>query len=146
MSDLARNASLFAQLQRESSRLSPELAAWISDAHQCWREGVPLDTAFGLKPGPGQRHPATVARLAERNQYLRLAWVLVAGGTDWAKAENLACTIKRLPPLYRRYRSGHIPPTALTHMLCKASDYGPLPEKPRQLWNICRQVHIIVST
>lgn len=146
MSDLARNANLFEQLRQESTRLSPELAAWIHTAHQRWREGVPLDHAFGLKPGPGQRNPATLARLAERNRHLLMAWVLVAGGTDWAKAENLACTIKRLTPLYRRYRSGHTPPTALTHMLCKASDYGPLPEKPRQLWNICRQVDIIVST
>ncbi|MER2556417.1 MAG: hypothetical protein ABTQ93_02895 [Candidatus Competibacter denitrificans] len=146
-SDLARNAALFDQLHRETPRLSPELADWINAAYQRWHEGAPLDSAFGLRPGPGQRNPATLACMAERNRYLRAAWSVTAGTTSWARARNLADAINRLPIIYRRYKAGHLPVTAQNTALCKARDCGRLPKNPKQLQTLCaNQPPLFIST
>ncbi|MBK8183116.1 MAG: hypothetical protein IPK63_09525 [Candidatus Competibacteraceae bacterium] len=134
------SAEHFERLHLERARLSPPLASWIDRGYSQWLAGIPLDVAFDLRPAPGQRTAATKARLKMRNAYLHQAWLLVAGGSDWARAQNLAAAIARLPTAYRRYQLGHISTSRLTHLLCLAQGYGRLPSKPRQLLNICAGV------
>ena len=130
------SAALFQQLVEESGRLSPDTAAWIGNAFDRWLSGEPVEAAMGLKPGPGQRKPATLIRTEYRNDALRKAWGSYPG-TPWQKSRALAEAIGRLSQVYRRYRAGHPPASEVNRLLCTAADYGRLPEKPNQIHVIC---------
>ncbi len=120
----------------ESEKLSPQLQKWIEAGITCWLKGESLDDALGLKPGQGQRKPATRLRTDQRNAALREAWSLCPG-SPWQRSRALAELIGRLPTIHRRYRAGHPPASEVNRLLCIAADHGALPEKPNQLHAIC---------
>lgn len=130
------SAELFRRLSEESDLLPADVAAWIGNAFDRWLSGEPVEAAMGLKPGPGQRKPATLIRTEYRNGALRQAWALCPG-TPWQKSRALAEAIGRLSQVYRRYRAGHPPASEVNRLLCTAADYGRLPEKPNQIHVIC---------
>ena len=132
------SAELFRKLTGEVDRLPADVATWISTAFQRWLDGEDLEEALNLKPGPGQRKPATLIRADHRNAALRQAWSLCSG-TPWQKSRALAEFIGRLPPIYRRHRSGHPPTSEVNRLLCIAADQGRLPEKPNQIHSICAE-------
>lgn len=132
------SAELFQRLALESGRLSPDTAAWISTAFNRWLAGEPVEQALNLKPGPGQRKPATLVRIEHRNAVLREAWALCPG-TPWQRSRTLAEAIGRLPTVYRRYRAGHPPASEVNRLLCMAADHGRLPERPNQIHAICAE-------
>ncbi len=130
------SAELFRKLTVEAVNLPHDVAAWISTAYKRWLGGEDLEEALDLKPGPGQRKPATKIRTDQRNAALREAWSLCPG-SPWQRSRALAELIGRLPTIHRRYRAGHPPASEVNRLLCLAADHGALPERPNQIHAIC---------
>lgn len=121
----------------ESERLSPPIREWIEGGITCWLKGESLDDALGLKPGQGQRKPATRLRVAMRDSELRRAWELVDATSPWKRSVALAERIERLEPVYRGYKSGRLPASAVHQKLCAARDWYSLPSAPSRIHEIC---------
>lgn len=139
--DLATATGLFVALVGESQKLSPPVRDWLSAAVKRWLSGETLDRALGLVGGPGERRPATKARIELRNASLRKAWRLAEGETPWKKTLALAETIARLDPVYRGHKSGRPPTSELNARLCDARDCYRLPGSLSQIHTICSLPH-----
>ncbi len=121
----------------ESERLSAPLREWIERGISDWLSGESLDAALGLASRPGQRKPANRIRTALRDCELRRAWDLVDAPTGWKKSLRLAECISRLEPVYRGYKSGRLPASAVNQKLCAARDWYRLPTGSSRIHEIC---------
>ncbi len=129
--------SLLQLLMDEASRLSPPIREWLEAAISDWIKGKSMDSALGLSSLPGQRRPATRLRVAMRDSELRRAWGLVDATSPWKRSVALAERIERLEPVYRGYKSGRPPTSAVNQRLCAARDWYSLPTTATRLHEIC---------
>ncbi len=121
----------------EAEKLSPPLREWIERGISDWLSGASMDSALGLSSLPGQRRPSTKLRVALRDCELRRAWDLLDAPTGWQKSLRLAECVSRLEPVYRGYKSGRLPASAVHQKLCAARDWYRLPAGSSRIHEIC---------
>jgi len=137
MTQSKANLARMLLLMDEASRLSPPIREWLEAAISDWIKGKSMDSALGLSSLPGQRRPATRLRVAMRDSELRRAWGLVDATSPWKRSVALAERIERLEPVYRGYKSGRPPTSAVNQRLCAARDWCRLPTAATRLHEIC---------
>ena len=131
------NLERLLRLLDESDRLSEPLRVWIEGGITAWLKGASMDSALGLSSLPGQRKPATRLRVAMRDTELRRAWELLDEQSPWKRSVALAERIERLEPVYRGYKSGRLPASAVHQKLCAARDWYRLPAGSSRIHEIC---------
>jgi hypothetical protein len=130
---------LIADLLEHVSALPPQLAINIQEAVRRYLEGDNLEALFCDGAGPGIRSGRTRLKMITRDSYLRQAYRCIPElKSTAARTQKLLEHIQRLPPALRNYREGHPPVSAVNLNLCRAADYGELPESLRQIQTICR--------
>ena len=129
---------LIADLLEHVNALPPQLAINIQEAARRYLDGDDLEALFCDGAGAGVRSGRTRLKMTIRDYYLRQAYRSIPElRSTHARSQNLLDHIQRLPPALRNYRQGRPPVSTVNLNLCRAADYGVLPESLRQIQTIC---------
>lgn len=118
--------------QAALGQITPEVAAWITEAMRRHLAGDDLEHALALD---------RASRLRQRNQALQAAAALLAAGCPWHTAQRLADAIRRyqsrVAPLLQRNPHRPLPP--LDDALRRAFETGcRVPTTERNLYELIR--------